>query len=101
MTTDQLADFCAQKQQEIASLTKEQDAAKKVLFARMVEAKQEEVVTPFGRFYQVPRTSYIFPEDVIAIKNQLIQAEEQAKAEDRVKTETTYYYKYGTVKVDL
>lgn len=100
-TTDELADFCAQKQAEIAALTKEQEAAKKILFARLMKDKKEEVVTPFGRFYQTYRTSYVFPEDVVAIKNQLTQAEEIAKAEGRVEEKQTVFYKFGAVKLEL
>jgi len=100
-TTDELADFCAQKQAEIAALTKEQDEAKKVLFARLKQNKQEEITTPFGRFYQTYRTTYVFPEDVVAIKNSLAEAEERAKAEGRVEEKKSFFYKFGAVKLDI
>lgn len=101
MTSEQLADFCAQKQQEIAALTKEQDSAKKVLFGRLVKEDREEVVTPFGRFYRVPKTAWVYPEDIVLAKNKLAEAEEQAKLEGRAEKKETFYYKYGTVKLDL
>lgn len=101
LPTEALADFCAQKQTEIAALTKEQDDAKKVLFGRLLKDNQPEIVTPFGRFYQVPKTTYIFPAEVVELKNKLTEAEETAKAEGRVEKKESYYYKYGSVKVEL
>ena len=98
MSNEQLADFCTQKQTEIASAEKDLDKAKKELFSRLKTEKIEEIATPFGRYYQTYRTTYLMPEDIVAKQNELAALVELAKAEGRVQEQKAYFYKFGSPK---
>ncbi len=100
LTIESLTDFCTQEYKEISLRGKELDKAKKVLFAKMSEANQPEVKSPFGRFYQYVRTVYKYPEDVVALQNTVAEAEEKAKAEGRAIKQEFPSYKFGELKKD-
>jgi len=74
------------------------DNAKKVLFAKMTETSTGEVKSPFGRFYQYFRTTYKYPEEVVAVQNKLAEMQEQAKAEGRAEEIKIPSYKFGELK---
>jgi hypothetical protein len=100
LSIDALTQFCTQEYKELSLREKELDKAKKVLFTKMAEENQSEVKSPFGRFYRYVRTVYSYPEDVIAIKNALSEAEEKAKAEGRATKQEIPSYKFGELKKD-
>jgi len=98
MSIEELTEFCTQEYKELSLRGKELDNAKKTLFKKMKESGQEEVESPFGRFYQYFRTVYKYPQDVIALKETLAEAEERAKAEGRVEEEKIPSYRFGELK---
>ena len=98
MSLEELTEFCTQEYKEIKIRQKALDNAKRVLFEKMAEAGMVEVKSPFGRFIHYFRTTYIYPEDVIALKNTLVEAEERAKAEGRVQEEKVPTYKFSELK---
>ncbi len=98
MSIEDLTEFCTREYKEISIKEKQLDKAKEVLFAKMSETNVPEVKSPFGRFYVYERTVYTFPEDIIALKNTVAQAEERAKAEGRVFEKKITSYKFGELK---
>lgn len=98
MTTEELTLLCTQEYAEISLREKKLDLAKKELFKRMEQNDVAEVKSPFGRFYKKVVTAWTMPDDVVALKATLAEAEERAKAEGRAtKTEKTTY-SYGALK---
>ena len=98
MSIDELTEYCTQEYKEISIRGKQLDVVKKVLFKKMAESGTEEVKSPFGRFIQYLRTTYVYPEDVIALKNTVAEAEERAKAEGRVEEKKVATYKFAELK---
>ena len=99
-TIEQLTEWCTQQYSEIALKDKLLDEGKKVLFDLMMKSDTDEVKSPFGRFYKKVVTSWKMPEDVIALKSKLTEAEEIAKAEGRAKKLEKFTYSYGALKAE-
>jgi hypothetical protein len=98
MSLDELTEYCTQEYKELSIRGKQLDVVKKILFKKMADTNTEEVTPPFGRFIQYFRTTYTYPEDVIALKNTLAEAEERAKAEGRVEEKKIPTYKFADLK---
>lgn len=98
MTTDELTNYCAQEYKRLSAMKKHLDTAQKELYKRMAENNLKEVQSPFGRFISYVRSSYTFPEDVKALKDQVAAAEELAIAEGRAVKEEKTFYKFAEVK---
>lgn len=100
MTLDELTLWVTQQYSEVAIQEKKLGEGKKVLFDLMMKSNTDEVKSPFGRFYKKVVTAWKMPDDVVALKNKLTEAEEIAKAEGRaIKTEK-FTYSYGALKAD-
>lgn len=100
MTINQLAELCTREYSEISLREKRLEQAKKVLFELMSKTNTEEVKSPFGRFYRKVVTSWTMPDDVVALKAKLTEAEEMAKNEGRALKTEKYTYSYGALKKD-
>ena len=98
MDIEALTEYCTQEYKELAIRGKELDTAKKALFAKMKESGTEEVKSPFGRFVQYFRTTYTYPDDIVALKNTVAEAEEKAKLEGRVLENKIVTYKFSELK---
>ena len=98
MTLDELTLWCTQQYSEISIQEKKLEAGKKALFDLMEKAGHEEVKSPFGRFYRKVVTSWKMPDDVVALKATLTEAEERAKAEGRATKTEKFTYSYGALK---
>lgn len=100
MMTEDLTLLCARKYKELSLEKKELEKAQKALYAKMREENLPEVKSPFGRFISYVRATYQMPEDVVAMKNAVAEAEERAIAEGRATKEEKTFYKFAELKKD-